>query len=261
MGYRTKQTGYPNELLASRAVIQRGNFALIPPKGLVKNIIPGFEDCEISILASPKLGAAFADYSCTVLPGGKNEMGFGEEGIESFLYVIEGTLQTRVGEDSFCLEAGGYVYAPPTKKIYFRNETNENVEIFLYKKRYQPLGELEPYTVVGNVNQLEAEDYEGMTDVHLTNLLPAGLEFDMNFHILAFDPGASHGYIETHVQEHGAIILTGEGLYNLDNHWIPVETGDYIFMGAYSLQAGYSVGRERPFSYLYSKDCNRDVTL
>ena len=26
----------------------------------------------------------------------------------------------------------------------------------------------------------------------------------MNMHILSFAPGASHGYIETHVQEHGA---------------------------------------------------------
>ena len=64
----------------------------------------------------------------------------------------------------------------------------------------------------------------------------------MNMHILSFAPGASHGYIETHVQEHGAYILSGQGVYNLDNNWIPVKKGDYIFMGAYSLQAGYGVG-------------------
>ncbi len=28
----------------------------------------------------------------------------------------------------------------------------------------------------------------------------------MNIHILTFQPGASHGYIETHYQEHGAFI-------------------------------------------------------
>ena len=48
--------------------------------------------------------------------------------------------------------------------------------------------------------------------------------------------------------------------YNLDNNWVPVKKGDYIFMGAYSLQAGYGVGREA-FSYIYSKDCNRDVEI
>ena len=48
---------------------------------------------------------------------------------------------------------------------------------------------------------------------------------------------------------------------NLDNNWIPVKKGDYIFMGAYSLQAGYGVGRGEAFSYIYSKDCNRDVEI
>ncbi len=42
-------------------------------------------------------------------------------------------------------------------------------------------------------------------------------------------------------------ILSGQGVYNLDNNWI-VKKGDYIFMGAYSLQAGYGVGRGEAFS-------------
>ncbi len=60
------------------------------------------------------------------------------------------------------------------------------------------------------------------------------------------------------MQEHGAYILSGAGMYNLDNEWIPVKKGDYIFMAAYVPQAGYAVGQEE-FSYIYSKDCNRDV--
>ncbi len=57
---------------------------------------------------------------------------------------------------------------------------------------------------------------------------------------------ASHGYIETHVREHGAYILSAV-FYNLDNNWVPQY--DYIFMGAYSLQqAGYGVGRGEAFS-------------
>lgn len=81
----------------------------------------------------------------------------------------------------------------------------------------------------------------------------------MNMHIL-FAPGASHGYIETHVQEHGAYILSGQGVYNLDNNWIPVKRRLHLY-GAYSLQAGYGVGRGEAFSYIYSKDCNRDVEI
>lgn len=51
-----------------------------------------------------------------------------------------------------------------------------------------------------------------MDDVILLDFLPKELGFDMNMHILSFAPGASHGYIETHVQEHGAYILSGQGV-------------------------------------------------
>ena len=54
------------------------------------------------------------------------------------------------------------------------------------------------------------------------------------------------------MQEHGAYILSGAGVYNLDNEWMPVKQGDYIFMGAYVQQAGYAVGQET-FSYIYSR--------
>lgn len=62
MGYFNNQTGYPNDILASRAIIKRSNYALIPPDGLVRNIIPGFENCDVTILSTPKLGATFVDY-------------------------------------------------------------------------------------------------------------------------------------------------------------------------------------------------------
>lgn len=43
MGYLNNVTGYRDDLLANRAIVKHGNFALLTPDGLVKNIIPGFE--------------------------------------------------------------------------------------------------------------------------------------------------------------------------------------------------------------------------
>ncbi|ALV21437.1 (S)-ureidoglycine aminohydrolase [Carnobacterium antarcticum] len=262
MGYKNKRTGYSDELLASRSIIRRDNFALIPQDGLVNNRIPGFENCELSVLGSPKLGASFVDYVVTMLPEGKNTRGFGEEGVQTFVYVIEGKVKVNDGETDYTLETGGYVYLPAGKKMYLENiNDGQNSELFLYKKRYEAIEGYEAHNVVGNVNDLEKIDYEGMTDVALSDLLPTDLGFDMNIHILSFKPGASHGYIETHVQEHGALLLSGKGVYVLDNEWIPVEKGDYIFMGAYVPQATYAVGRDEPLSYIYSKDCNRDPKI
>lgn len=262
MSYLNNVTGYREDILTNRSVIKGNNFALIEPDGLVKNVIPGFENCSVTILSSPKLGASFTDYLVTLEKDGRNKEGFGAEGIESFIYVLEGKIIARADEETFELTEGGYLYCPSSVKLYFEND-NEGLEskLFLYKRRYQKIEGYEAYVHSGNAKDIEFTAYEGMEDVGLKDLLPNELGFDMNFHILSFQPGASHGYIETHFQEHGAYIISGKGMYNLDNEWYPVKKGDYLFMGAYCPQAAYGVGRDEPLEYLYSKDCNRDVEI
>ena len=261
MSYINNVVGYRSDLLSNRSVVKKENYALIEPDGLVKNVIPGFENCDITILSSPKLGASFVDYFVTIYEGGKNELGFGTEGVETLIYLLEGSLAVKAGEASYDLEKGGFIYCPPGTKLYFHNTSGHVAKVFMYKRRYVPLEGHTPYVVTGNTEDMEWTIYEGMKDVLVKDFLPKDLAFDCNFHILSFKPGASHGYIETHVQEHGAYCLSGQGMYNLDNDWIPVKKGDYIFMGAYCLQACYAVGRDEDFNYVYSKDCNRDVTI
>ncbi len=252
--------GYPKGLLSSRSIIKKDNYALIAPEGLIKNVIPGFEDCEMTILGSPKIGASFVDYIVKMNPGGKNVKGFGGEGVETFVYCISGDLIASSESEEFNLSEGGYLYSPPEKKMYLQNKSKEPCRFFLYKQRFQVLDDLSPWTVFGNVNDIDFRFYEDMENVHIKDLLPADLAFDMNFHVLSFDPGGCHPMVETHFQEHGAYILTGEGVYNLDNEWIPVQKDDYLYMSSFSPQAAYGAGRG-PFSYVYSKDCNRDVEI
>ncbi|MGM0216570.1 (S)-ureidoglycine aminohydrolase [Enterococcus sp. AZ109] len=261
MGYKNNNIGYIDGLLESRAVIKKNNYAVLPHEGLVNNVIPGFENCECSILGSKKLGANFVDFIMTFQKGGKNAQGFGGEGIETLVYVIDGKLTVGDGTEKHEVSTGGFVYLPAGVLMYLENAQEANTEFFLYKKRYQPIEGHEAYKVVGNVNDMEPIQYEGMEDVLLWDFLPKDLCFDMNFHILSFEPGASHGYIETHYQEHGAYLLSGKGMYNLDNEWLPVEKGDYIFMSAYVHQAAYAVGRNEPLKYVYSKDCNREPEI
>lgn len=264
MGYLNNVTGYREDILANRSVIKKNNFALIEPDGLVTNVIPGFEDCDVTILASPKLGASFVDYLVTLKENGRNKEGFGEEGVEVFVYVVEGKIKASAGqEETLELTEGGYLFCPSGVKLYFENDNGgSDSRVFLYKRRYIELEGHEAHVVSGNVNDIEYTPYEGMEDVGVKDLLPADdLGFDMNFHILSFQPGASHGYIETHFAEHGAYILSGQGMYNLDNEWYPVQKGDYLFMSAYSPQAAYAVGRGESLTYVYSKDCNRDPQI
>jgi (S)-ureidoglycine aminohydrolase len=253
--------GYRNDLLSSRSIIKHGSHALITPEGLVNNVIPYFEKCTISIVASPKLGASFVQYLVKMEADGKTTKGFGGNGIETFVYVVSGNLTVTVDGVKYELAEGGYVYSPPNLSMILENNSNNTTELVLYKQRYIPVeGIKEPWVVCNNVNSLEAIFYDGMEDVTMIDLLPTDISFDMNFHILTFKPGGSHPFIETHVQEHGAYLLSGEGVYNLDNTWVGVKKGDFIWMGPFVQQATYAVGYE-PLSYVYSKDCNRDPEI
>ncbi|MGP4115538.1 (S)-ureidoglycine aminohydrolase [Levilactobacillus zymae] len=261
MGYKNNRTGYQKTLLGSRSVVKQGNFALIPHDGLVKNTVPGFENVDVSIMGTPRLGAHFVDYIASFQKGGKHT-GFGGEGIETVAYVVSGKLKVSDGQEDNVLESGGYAYFPESVIMKMENAQDEPMEVFLYKKRYQPLAGHKAYKIVGNIHDHKPVPYEGMTDVLLWDFLPTDdLGFDMNMHILSFEPGASHAYIETHYQEHGAYLISGEGMYNLDNGWYPVEKGDYLYMGSYSPQAAYAVGRDEPLAYVYSKDANRDPEI
>lgn len=200
MGYLNNVLGYRDDLLASRSIVRHGNYALLTPDGLVKNVIPGFEHCDVTILSTPKLGATFVDYLVTLHENGGHQSGFGGEGIETFLYVIKGEIIAGAQGKSFALTEGGYLYCPPGERMTFSNNHSADSQLFLYKRRYIPTEGHAPYLVTGNVSQLERIHYEGMEDVILIDFLPKELGFDMNMHILSFAPGASHGYIETHVQ-------------------------------------------------------------
>lgn len=252
---------YPTDLLATRAVVKQGLYAVIPPEGLVNNVIPGIENCRVSIVCSPKMGASFVEYEVTAAPGGGAATPFAAEtGVESFLYVVSGAVQAQTAETRVELAAGGYLFAPAGAGLTFVNTGAADAFVLLYKQRYIPHGDKAAWAVIGNVNDIPYRIYDDMENVFIKDLLPVDTAFDMNMHILSFEPGGCHPIVETHVQEHGAYILSGEGMYLLDERWMGIKQGDFMWFGPYVAQCAYGVGRG-PFAYIYSKDCNRDVCI
>lgn len=254
--------GYPNDILSTRAVVKHGLYAVIPPTGLVNNVIPGVSGCKVSIVASPKMGASFVQYIIAAEPGALTDRALADEaGVESFLYCVEGGCLATVAGEERELAAGGYVFSPAgAGGIRFRNPSGEAAQLLLYKQRYIPLEGTEAGICWGNANEIPFRIFDGMENVLIKDLLPVELGFDMNMHILSFAPGGCHPFVETHVQEHGAYMLEGEGVYLLDDKWSPIKKGDFVWFGPYVPQASYGVGRG-PFTYIYSKDCNRDVSF
>ncbi|PXV93820.1 (S)-ureidoglycine aminohydrolase [Lachnotalea glycerini] len=263
MGYMNNQIGYREGLLETRSIVKKGNYVLLEPDGLVKNSIPGYENCIITIMSSPAMGASFVDYLITVDKDGKNLKGIGGKELEVFLYVLEGEISVWNTDENAVLTKEGYIFSPAGKELCFENKSSAPAKIYLYKRKYEKIEGYSANAVIGNAKDLPWIPYEGMENCYVKDFLPAAnnFGFDMNMHILKFHLGASHGYIETHVQEHGMYFLSGKGMYYVDGDWIPTQKGDYMFLDAYCPQACYAVGKDEDFTYIYSKDCNRDVQL
>lgn len=253
--------GYPKDLLSTRAVVKPGLWAVIPKEGLVNNVVPGVEGCKVSIVASPKMGAGFVQYIIEAEKGGGTTELFGTEAdIEAFLYIVEGEAKVTVADKKYPMKKGGYAFAPAGTGLGFQT-TGDSAKILLYKQRFIPYKDKKPYVVTGNIEDVPFRIYDEMSNVHIRDFLPTDdIAFDMNMHILSFEPGGCHPFVETHVQEHAAYILSGEGMYLMDDTWLGIKKEDFMWFGPYCPQCAYGVGTE-PFAYIYSKDCNRDVML
>ena len=131
------KVGYPTEPLSTRAVIKHGVYSVIPPEGRVINTIPGFEGFESTILASPKLGASFVMIISTVIPGAKTTIPWGGDGIETFVYFMdgEGELTVKIDEKIEKLPQGGFAFCPADKGLELFNESTGRFRVLLYKQR------------------------------------------------------------------------------------------------------------------------------
>mgnify|MGYP002630671588 CR=1 FL=1 len=90
---------------------------------------------------------------------------------------------------------------------------------------------------------------------------PDAFQFDFNVHLMDFAPGEFLNTKEVHHNQHGLLMLRGQGIYRLsDSVWAPVTAGDAIFMGPYVTQWFAGLGREGA-RYLIFKDTAPDPLL
>ena len=89
---------------------------------------------------------------------------------------------------------------------------------------------------------------------------PNDLSHDCHVNIVNFEPGGVIPFEETHVMEHGLYVLEGKAVYRLNEDWIEVEAGDFMWLRSFCPQACYAGGPGR-FRYLLYKDVNRHPQL
>lgn len=91
----------------------------------------------------------------------------------------------------------------------------------------------------------------------LRKLLPQTSEYDFNIHIMDFQPGEYLTVKEVHYNQHGLLLLSGKGIYRLNDDWYPVQAGDTIWMAPYVPQWYAALGTS-PTRYLIYKDTSLD---
>jgi len=243
-------------LVVSRAVVRR-NYAILPPEGMATSVLPEWRDTVTRVLTAPAMGARFVQYLLEVAPGGGTQQSL-REGVQMFLYVLEGEAELELNGKTHRLGPGGFAYGKPGSRFSLR--AARAARLLWLKKVYVAFERLHPGDLVGDETQMKGETYMGIEGLLLKTLLPADLAFDMAMNIFTFPPGYSLPVIETHVMEHGLYFLQGQGVYYLGDRWSEVKTGDFIWMGPYVPQGFYATSTT-PSRYIYYKDVHRDVEL
>ncbi len=269
MGYYTPAGGLPDQstLLTDRAIVKEAYTVI--PKGVFRDIVtsnlPGFTKTRSWIIARPIAGFAttFSQLIVEIQPGGGAEKPEPEAGVEGVVFVTAGELTVTIGGEAHILAEGGYAFLGPGETWSVSNDGAATTSFHWVRKAYERVeGIALPKSFVTRDQDVEPREMPDTDGAWATTRFadPDDLSHDMHVNIVTFQPGGSIPFAETHVMEHGLFVLEGKAVYRLNDDWVEVEAGDFMWLRAFCPQACYA-GGPGPFRYLLYKDVNRQVML
>ena len=268
-GYFTPKGGLPPQtaLMTQRAVFTEA-YAFIP-KGcfsdIVTSFLPGWRGTRLWVIARPMSGFAetFSQYVMEVAPGGGSDAPDAEEGAEHWLFFTGGLATLTIDGRGHEMDAGGYAYIPAGARWTLLAEGAEPARFHWLRKLYEPApGIAAPEAFVTSDRETPVRWMPDTAERWGTTRFvdPEDLSHDAHVNIVTFQPGGTIPFEETHVMEHGLYVLEGKAVYKLNQDWVEVEAGDFMWLRAYCPQACYAAG-PGPFRYLLYKDVNRHANL
>ena len=94
----------------------------------------------------------------------------------------------------------------------------------------------------------------------LRRLLPLSREFDFNVHVMDFAPGEYLQAKEAHHNQHGMLMLEGQGVMRFGDKWYPVHAGDAFWAAPFVPQWFGALGTRRT-RFVAFRDTNRDPAV
>jgi len=267
--YYAPQGGLPpqTDLITDRAVFTEA-YAVIPRRefsDIVTSYLPHWDRTRLWIIARPLSGFAetFSQYIMEVQPGGGSDKPEPDTDAEGVLFVVDGVVSLVIEGEQYDLAPGGYAYLPPARHWTLRNRSDEPARFHWIRKAYEYVEGLDaPDPIVLNEQDIEPAPMPDTDGKWATTRFvdPTDLRHDMHVTVVTFQPGGIIPFPETHVMEHGLYVLEGKAVYRLNNDWVEVEAGDFMWLRAFCPQACYA-GGPGPFRYLLYKDVNRHPRL
>ncbi len=267
--YFSKVGGLPpqTQTLSSKAVFTTA-YAVIPKtvmSDIVTSVLPHWEKTRAWIISRPLSGFAetFAQYIMEVAPGGGSVRPEPDARAQAAIFVVEGEgTITYEGKDR-PLRTGSFAYIPAGHAWALKNDSAAPLRFHWVRKVFKVVEGLEaPQAVFTHEDECAINWMPDTNDTWGTTrfLDPNDVRYDFHLNIVTFEPGASIPFMETHIMEHGLYVLEGKAVYRLNEDWVEVEAGDYMWLRAYCPQACYAGGPGR-FRYLLYKDVNRHPDL
>jgi (S)-ureidoglycine aminohydrolase len=200
------------------------------------------------------MGAKFAQLLVTFEAGGRAALPANDVETAGYFETGGGTL--AIGRLKQQVKAGAFFFAP-AGETWSITAPKRGTRVTLFQKKFAPLeGGKTPAAIIGHAADVPGQPFLGDPDARLQVLLPDLPAFDLAMNIFTYQPGATLPFVETHVMEHGLLMLAGQGVYRLEDSWYPVAAGDAIWMAPFCPQWFVAMGKT-PASYLYYKDVNR----
>ena len=265
--YAVPPGGLPpqTQLLTDRAAFTDA-YAVIP-KGTMTDIVtsklPFWENTQAWVLARPLSGFAetFSQYIVEVGAGGGSTKPETDPNAQGVLFVVKGSFTLGIDGAAHTMQPGSYAYLPPGCDWTVQAETGASFHWI--RKAYQAVDGIDsPVAFVsdeGSATTVAMPDTDGVWKT--TRFVdPSDMRHDMHVNIVTLQPGGVIPFAETHVMEHGLYVLEGKAVYRLNQDWVEVEAGDFMWLRAFCPQACYA-GGPGPFRYLLYKDVNRHMPL
>ncbi len=259
--------GLPSQskLLTDRAVFKSA-YAVIPHDcftDIVTSFLPFWKHMRMWVVARPMTGFAetFSQYVVQLEPNGGSDNPEANSGVQSVLFLTSGSAKLTINSERHILNSGSYAYIPAGSEWSIWSNSNEVTNFHWIRKLYEDIKGIErPAAFVKNESECEKIEMPNSNNTWFTKRFvePDDIRHDMHVNIVTFKPGGVIPFAETHVMEHGIYILEGKAVYHLNQDWVEVEAGDFLWLRAFCPQACYA-GGPGPFRYLLYKDVNRHM--